>query len=93
MARKLVRTDIKDLVFSRVDSMLTKPRVTAHSPIALVEVVYACLSLVYDDKRHERYMNREYPGSKAWYFEDGLDFQITTIRLQKLMDKLRDEDC
>lgn len=92
MARKYVRTDIKDLVFSRIEGMLAKPRTTAHSPISLVETIYACLNLVYEDKRYEWYMNREYPGSKAWYFEDGLDFQIVTTRLNKLVSKLRDED-
>ena len=91
MAKKFVRTDIKELVLSRVEKILSKPRTAAHSPIALAEVVYGCLSLVYEDKRHERYMNYEYPGSKPWYFDDNLDFQIAATRLQKLIMRLRDE--
>jgi hypothetical protein len=91
-ARKTVRTDIKELVFSRIENILAKPRTSAHSPISLVEVVYGCLYLVYEDRRYERYMNDEYPSSKAWYFEEGLDFQIVVNRLQKLMSKLHDED-
>ncbi len=92
VGRKAARTDIKDLVLSRIDNMLAKPRVAAHSPVALVEVVYGCLYLVYEDRRYERYMNDEYQCSKAWYLEDGLDFQMMQHRLQKLITRLRDED-
>ena len=92
MAKKTVRTDIKELVLNRVEKMLSKPRTSAHSPLALAEVVYGCLNLVYEDRRYERYMNYDYPGSRPWYFDDNLDFQIATTRLQKLVMRLRDED-
>jgi len=92
MVRKAVRTDIKELVFSRLDAILAKPRTSAHSPLALVEVVYALLFCVYEDRRYERYMNEEYPGAKAWYFDESLDFQIVTTRLQKLVTRLAEED-
>ena len=92
MARKAVRTDIKELVFSRIENMLAKPRTAAYTPISLVECVYSCLYLVYEDRRYQRYAEDEYQGNKAWYFEEGLDYQIMVNRLQKLMTRLRDEE-
>jgi hypothetical protein len=91
MARKAVRTDIKDLVFNRLDNILAKPRTCAHTPVMLAEITYALLNLVYEDRRYERYMNDEYPGSKPWYFEDGLEYPMAVNRLQKLLIRLNDE--
>jgi len=92
MARKAARTDIKDLVFSRIETILAKPRTSAYTPISLVECVYCLLFLVYEDRRYEKYMNDEYQGNKAWYFEEGLDYQIMVTRLQKLITRLQDEE-
>lgn len=91
MARKTVRVEIKDLVFGKLEGILAKPRTNAHTPAMLAEIAYAYLNLVYEDRRYERYMNEEYPGSKPWYFEDGLEYTVAVNRLQKLLSRLNDE--
>lgn len=82
---------MRSAIFGELQEVLSKPRTSAHSPQALVEVCYALMNLVYEDRRHIRYMNSEYGNSKAWYFDDNLDFTITINRLQKMVEKYKDE--
>lgn len=93
MAKKRYNEDsVQDAVFYELTSILEKPRTSAHSPQALVEVCYALLNLAFHDRRHVRHMNNEYSsGSKAWYLDDSLDFGIVTARLKKLVEMLWSE--
>ena len=93
MAKKAkTGSNIRSAIFGELQAVLSKPRTSAYSPQSLVEVCYALMDVVYDDRRHVKYMNREYAtGGRAWYLDDGLDFGIATIRLQKMVDKYKDE--
>ena len=93
MARKakVSGVGVRGVVFGELQEILSKPRTSAHSPQALVEVCYALMNLVYEDRRHVKFMNNEYGGSKAWYFDDNLDFSIVINRLQKMVDKYKDD--
>jgi len=94
MPRKTTRVGssaVQNAVFNELQVILSKPRTNAHSPQALVEVCYALMNLVYEDRRHIRHMNNEYAGNKAWYLDDNLDFTIVTNRLQKMVEKYKDE--
>lgn len=91
MARKNFREELREVVFAKIDNVLAKPRTSAHSPQALAEVVYSLMNLIYDDRRYERWMNNEYPGSRPWYFDDNIDSPMAVTKLQKMVDRFREE--
>ncbi len=83
--------ELRELVMNKVEAIIAKPRVSAYTPQALVEVVYALLSLVYDERKFEKYMHREYGGSRPWWLNDDVDYPIAVTRLQKLVLLLKDD--
>ena len=82
---------MKQAIINRTKDILSKPRTTAHTPVALVEIVYALLSIAYENRFYERYMNDQYSGPRAWYMMDDVDYPIAVNRLQKLVSYLEDE--
>lgn len=82
--------DMREVVLSKVQDVLNKPRVSAHTPSSLVEVTRHLLSLCYDDRRMEKLLYKD-SGSKAWWLEDGLDYPFVVSKLQKVVDALYDE--
>lgn len=82
---------MKHVVLSRTKEIINKPRTSAHDPVALVEVVYSLLSLVYENRFYERYMNDQYGGSRPWYMMEDVDYPVAANRLQKLVSYLEDE--
>jgi len=83
--------ELREVVIGKVETILSKPRVSAYTPQALVEVVYALLSLVYDEKKYEKYMYKEYGGSRPWWLSDDIDYPTAVTRLQKLVLLLKDD--
>jgi len=86
--------DIKmaNIVLNKCDEVLAKPRVNAYTPQALVEIIYAILSISFDQRKFEKKMFMDYSsGSKPWWLSDDLDYPTATTRLQNLVNSLRDE--
>ncbi len=92
MADKKHSTDrtIRQLILNNVISILEKPRVNAYTPQALVEIVYALLSVCFDRKSFEKKMFDNYSGNKPWWLSEDLDYSIATQRLKKLVLSLQD---
>lgn len=92
MAKYSVSQEIKELVLTRVQDILNKPRTSAYSPISLVEIVRHMLSLGFDNNKVEKLLYRD-SGAKAWWIcdEADLDFSTTQHRLQKTVDVLYNE--
>jgi hypothetical protein len=79
-------------VLNKCDEILAKPRVNAYTPQSLVEIIYAILSISFNQQDFEKRMFLEYSsGSKPWWLSEDLDYPTATKRLQALTDTLRDE--
>ena len=79
------------MVLNKVESILEKPRSTAYTPQALVEISYSLLSLGFDESNFEKKMFNEYSGSRPWWLSDDLDYPTAVTRLRKLVELLRTE--
>jgi hypothetical protein len=85
-------SEVAKVVLDKCETILEKPRTSAYSPQALVEIVYALLSISFDQRSFEKKMFLEYPsGSKPWWFSEDLDFPTATNRLKKLISNLKDD--
>ncbi len=82
--------DITELVLNRVDHILEKPRVSAHSPEALVEICFNLLSLAFDENKFQKYMFKEWGGARAWWLADDFDYPTAVNRLKKLVGLMKD---
>lgn len=87
---KVSNYNMREVVLSKVQEVLNKPRVSAYTPSSLVEVVRHLLSLSYEDKRLEKLLYRE-SGSRSWWLEPDLSFEYVTDKLQKVVNVLYDE--
>lgn len=82
---------IAKVVLDKCDEVLAKPRVNAYTPQALVEIVYAILSICFDQTRFEKKMYMDYSsGNRPWWLNDDLDYPTAVNRLQNLVNSLRD---
>lgn len=83
--------EIRDRILHRIETVLSKPRTSATSPQALVEIVSNLLAVCYDENKFQKYMHREFgSGSRPWYMSDDMDFTIATNRLKSLVEFLYD---
>ena len=86
-------SNMYNTVLSKVEQVLNKPRTSAHTPAALVEVVYALLGLVFDDRKFEKFFTKEFGGtSRAWWLNEDLDYPMAVTRLVKLTEYLKDNN-
>lgn len=86
--------DIRSAVLNKVDTILTKPRVSAYTPQALVEVVCSILSLAYNEHKFQKHMYKEFgSSSKPWWLNDDLDYPTATNRLKMLIEYLKEGNC
>lgn len=85
-------TEVARIVLNKCEQVLTRPRVNAYTPQALVEIVYSILSISFDQCRFEKRMFMEYgSGSKPWWLDGDLDYPTATNRLRNLVDSLKEE--
>jgi len=83
---------IAKIILDKCDDILAKPRVNAYTPQALVEMIYAILSISFDQRKFEKKMFLDYSsGAKPWWLSEDLDYPTATNRLQNLINNLKDE--
>jgi hypothetical protein len=90
MAKVSSNYNLREVVLSKVQDVLNKPRVSAYTPSSLVEVVRHLLSLSYDDKKLEKLLYRD-SGSRSWWLEPDLNYEYVVSKLQKTVDVLYDD--
>lgn len=87
----MVSSELRNTVLNKVNLILEKPRVSAYTPQALVEVVCTLLSLAYNETKFQKHMFKEYNStSKPWWLNEDLDYQTATLRLRRLAEFLSD---
>ena len=88
-----MQSDIRELVLGKVETMLSKPRTSAYTPQALVEIIYALLSLAYNETKFQKYMFKEFGSSaRPWWLEESLDYPTATARLKHLVEVLKENN-
>lgn len=87
----MCNNDTRNAVLSKIDNILSKPRVNAYTPQALVEIVCSLLSLSYNERKFQNYMFKEYGShSKPWWLNDDLDYPTAVTRLTNLVNFLKE---
>lgn len=83
--------DTREAVLNKVNTILSKPRVNAYTPQALVEITCSLLSLAYNERKFQNYMSKEYGStSKPWWLNEDLDYPTAVHRLTNLVNFLKD---
>jgi len=83
--------EVRGVVLDRVQMLLEKPRVSAYTPQALVEVICNLLALGWDEYKFNKYMFKEYNSySRPWWLSEDLDYPIAVNRLKNLTEYLAD---
>lgn len=84
---------IANIILDKCDEILAKPRVNAYTPQSLVEMMYAILSISFDQKQFEKKMFLEYSSSsRPWWLSSDLDYTTAVTRLKSLVSGLRSDN-
>ena len=87
----MAKEEIREAVLAKIETILAKPRVSAYTPQALVEMVCTLLSLSYNENKFQKYMFREFGShSKPWWLSEDLDYTLAVSRLKNLIEYLKE---
>jgi len=87
----MVKEEMKEVVLAKVEAVLSKPRVSAYTPQALVEITCALLSLAYNENKFQKFMFKEFGShSKPWWLNEDLDYLTAVSRMKSVVEYLKD---